>query len=69
MGISIMAGAITTLGSGLFLMPCTIIVFNKFGVIISSTVIFSFFYASMLFGSMVHMCGVEGKQGDILACC
>jgi predicted RND superfamily exporter protein len=68
-GISILAGAITTFGSGAFLFPAVLITFTKFAVIISSTVLFSFLYSMFFFGAMCHAFGVEGKTGDITACC
>ena len=57
MGISILSGTFTTFGSGIFLAGGTISVFNKFSVLISTTVLFSFAVAMLLFGTIMHIVG------------
>ena len=65
MGVSIFSGAVTTLGSGVFLFGGTIIFFKKFALIITMTVVFSSCYALVYFLAFLHVIGPEGKQGDI----
>ena len=49
MGISIFSGAITTMGSGVFLFGGTIIFFQKFALVILVTVLFSLLYSLIFF--------------------
>ena len=65
MGVSIFSGAMTTLGSGIFLFGGTLIFFQKFALIITTTVIFSLSYAMIYFLAFMHIAGPQGKQGDI----
>ena len=65
MGVSIFSGAMTTLGSGVFLFGGTIIFFQKFALIITTTVIFSLCYAMIYFLAFLHVFGPQDKQGDI----
>jgi len=65
MGISILSGAFTTFGSGVFLFGGKIIVFNKFAVLITCTVVFSFIVATLLFGAIMHAVGPEDGLGDL----
>ena len=57
MGISILSGAITTFGSGLFLFGGKMVTFHKFGVIISGTIGFSLVISMLLFGALMHTIG------------
>lgn len=59
MGISIMSGMITTAGSGAFLFGGVILTFQKFAVMITSTVTVSFLVAMVLFGAMCHSIGPQ----------
>ena len=68
MGISILSGTITTLGSGVFLFGGKMVTFNKFAVIITSTISFSFLTAMLLFGSLCHIVGPQDNIGDIYCC-
>ena len=65
MGISILNGSLTTIGSALFLLFGDLSVFFKFGVLISFTIIFSFVMAMLMFGALCHTIGPEGTQGDL----
>jgi predicted RND superfamily exporter protein len=69
MGISILSGAITTLGSGVFLFGGKIIFFNKFAVLITSTISISFAVAMVLFGAIMHVLGPEDGAGDLRNLC
>jgi hypothetical protein len=66
MGGTILAGSITTLGSGLFLFPATMIFFGKFAILITSTILLSFFYSMVFFASMMHAFGPNGLTGNIV---
>jgi len=61
MGISILSGSITTIGSALFLLGGQLSVFYKFGILISSTIAFSFILAMLLFGALSHIVGAQGS--------
>ena len=70
MGISIFSGAITTMGSGVFLFGGTIIFFQKFALVILTTVLFSLLYSLIYFMAVLHSCGPSGKtKGNICCCC
>lgn len=65
MGVSIMGGFITTLGSGIFLITCQISFFYKFGEIIAFTVAFAFIISVFVFSAMMKAFGPEGNCGNI----
>ena len=63
LGISILSGASTTIGSGTFLFFATIIMFNKFAALIYLTITFSLLY-SLIFNKYVQyvlLCLQENK--------
>ena len=66
MGISIFSGAVTTLGSGVFLFGGTIVFFKKFAMIIVLTVLISLLYSLVYFQAFLHAFGPNGKMGDIV---
>ena len=57
MGVSILSGSITTFGSGVFLFGGKIILFNKFAILVTCTITFSFFVAMLFFSAVMHICG------------
>lgn len=57
MGVSILSGAITTLGSGLALFGGRMRIMQKFAVIITSTITISFVSSMVLFGALCHVVG------------
>jgi len=61
MGVSIISGSITTFGSAIFLFGGDLSLYNKFAVIISSTVAISFMVSMFLFGAICHAIGPEGE--------
>lgn len=65
MGVSIVSGALTTLGSGVFLFGGTIIFFQKFALVICVTVLFSLVYSLAYFLAFLHAFGPNGRMGDI----
>lgn len=56
-GVSIVSGAITTMGSGVFLFFATMIIFNKFAVLIICTMVFSLLYSLCFFSALLHTVG------------
>ena len=68
MGVSIFSGWITSFGSGFFLFFAKIIVFSKFGIIITVTVSISLLVAMLLFGAIMHTCGPQNGCGNIVCC-
>uniref|UniRef100_A0A7S3IUB2 SSD domain-containing protein n=1 Tax=Strombidium inclinatum TaxID=197538 RepID=A0A7S3IUB2_9SPIT len=65
MGVSILSGAITTFGSGVFLFGGEMVFFNKFALLITSTIALSFFVSMMLFGALMHAFGPEEGFGNV----
>lgn len=68
MGVSILSGTVTTMACGIFLFGGQIILFNKFAVIITSTIGISFLTAMLLFGALCHVMGPQNGMGDICCC-
>lgn len=67
MGVSILSGALTTFGSGSFLFGGNIITFQKFAVLITSTISIAFLVSMLFFGAVCHIAGPENGQGDLCA--
>ncbi len=65
MGISVLSGAITTFGSGIFLVFCLIIMFNKFGIIICATIVLSIAHALIFFPAVNYIIGPQGNVGSL----
>ena len=59
MGVSIFSGAVTTFGSGVFLFGGHMIFFQKFALIITTTVAVSLAYALVYFTAFLHAFGPE----------
>lgn len=68
MGVSILAGFATTLGSGFFLLLCEVIFFRRFGETICLAVIFAFLIATFLYSSMMKTFGPVGNCGNVFCC-
>lgn len=64
-GISIVSGAITTIGSGLFLFLATVVFFTKFAFLICGTILFSLLYSFGFFTAMNHAIGPQKNFGNI----
>jgi len=64
-GISVMAGAITTLGASAFLLVTTLSFFSKFGIFMMSTIAFSLVVANVAFVALLALCGPENDVGDM----
>ena len=65
MGSTVIAGAITTAGSGSFMFLCQLGFFFKMAVLIVVTIMFSFIYSLGLFLSLCVVMGPEGTFGNL----
>jgi len=68
MGVSILSGTITTTGSGFALFGGVLDTFQKFAVVIISTILISFLSSMLLFGALCHVFGPEDGYGDVCLC-
>lgn len=68
MGVSILSGTITTLGCGISLFGGKLMTFQKFAVIITSTIAVSYLSAMLLFGALCHVMGPQNNFGDVCCC-
>ena len=64
-GISIVSGAITTIGSSIFLLMATILFYEKFAVLVLSTILFSLYFSLVFFVCINHWIGPNGHFGDL----
>eukprot|EP01083_Nonionella_stella_P149835 476462_1 len=65
MGISVVSGALTTFGSGFWLIFPEFLFFKKFGILVMSVVTFSLFFSMVYFTSCLARCGPQGKTGYV----
>lgn len=65
MGVSVFGGAVTTFISGAFLMPSKVEMFYKFGVLITTTAFFSFYFSMIFFASLMNTLGPQNNFGDV----
>jgi hypothetical protein len=65
MGISVTAGAITTIIAGAFLSLCILTFFVKFSFLICWTIVSSYLWAVVFFGALCMAMGPAGDFGDI----
>ena len=68
-GISILSGAITTLGASLFLFCAKIFFFFQFGVFIFSIILLSVLFSLFLFPALMSILGPQGLTGSFLNLC
>ncbi len=68
MGVSVLSGAITTFGSGVFLFGGQILFFPKFALMICSTITLGFLSSMLLFGALMHTLGPENGFGNVRSC-
>lgn len=68
MGISILSGTITSLGCGSALYGGETTIFQKFAIIITTTITMSFLAAMLLFGALCHTVGPQDDVGNIYRC-
>ncbi|MEM7568746.1 MAG: hypothetical protein AAF337_03025, partial [Pseudomonadota bacterium] len=62
-GISILGGSVTTLGAGFFLFFTTIIFFQKFAILLVTTISTSFLWSNFFFTSALSLVGPTGSFG------
>ena len=65
-GVSVLAGASTTLGASAFMLGSRILFFFQFGIFIFCTIGFSIVYALVVFTITIGLIGPEGDKGNIL---
>lgn len=63
MGVTVVAGGVTTFGSAIFMYACQLSFFSKMATLIAGTVAFSLLLSLLLF---MPLCAVFGPEGDIL---
>ena len=64
-GISVLSGAVTTLGASMFLLLALIIFFAQFGLFMFSTIGFSLLYSLGLFTTLIALVGPQGDTGSL----
>lgn len=64
MGIVVSSGAITALGSAVFLFGAQIMTFNKFAIIICCTIAMSYLVSIFFFGAFMHICGPKEEDDE-----
>lgn len=64
-GISIFSGAITTIGSGIFLFFAVVTFFQQFAILITFTILFSLMFSLGFYASLNHAIGPVRKVGDL----
>ena len=67
-GVSVLSGAITTLGASALLLLAQIIFFYQFGFFIFFTILFSIIYALILFTTFMGLAGPENNVGSLKTC-
>lgn len=65
MGNTVLAGAVTTCGSGVSMFACQLSFFNKMAFLICNTIAFSLLYALFFFMPLLFMAGPSGSSGYI----
>ena len=68
MGVSIFSSTLSTFLSGLALFFGQIVIFQKFALVICSTVIFSFLTSMLFFGALMHTLGPVNEWCDLCSC-
>ena len=64
-GVSVLSGAATTLGSSVFLLAAFILFFTQFGIFMFSTIGFSILYALGFFITVMGLIGPQGETGSL----
>ena len=64
-GVSILSGALTTIGASIFMLPAKIQFFIQFGTFLLCTIGFSLIYTLTIFTVVLSMIGPEDNVGDI----
>ena len=64
MGVSVLSGALTSLGASLLLFFCTLQFFSTFGTFFFGTILLAWLWANFFFIPALGTVGPEGIQGD-----
>merc|ERR1711871_1740780 len=67
MGVTVLAGAVTTLGAGSFMFLCKMVFFTKMAFLMTATIIHSFLFALVYFMAILALAGPTGSFGDVPA--
>jgi len=62
MGVTVVAGGVTTLGAAVFMFACQLTFFSKMATLIAGTIAFSLLYSLLFF---MPLCAVLGPQGRL----
>lgn len=65
MGSTVLAGAVTTCGSGVFMFACQLVFFNKMAFLICVTIAFSLAYSILFFMPLLYLIGPSGSYGNV----
>ena len=65
MVMTVIAGAITTFGAGVFMFFCQMLFFVKMATLICGTIVLSFLYSLGFFMAVLYLQGPEGNFGDL----
>ena len=66
MGLSVISGALTTIGAAVFMLFAQIQFFFQFGIFIISTIGFSLIFSLLGFTTFMSLCGPQGETGSLL---
>lgn len=66
-GVSVLSGALTTLGSAFVLFFTTVVFMTRYGTVIFCIILFSLFYSMTWLPSMLATFGPQGNTGDLKA--
>merc|ERR1711968_263184 len=69
MGVTVLAGAVTTLGAGMFMYFCQMVFFTKMAFLMTATIVHSFMFALVYFMSILALAGPQGSTGDVSSVC
>ena len=69
MGPTVVAGAITTGGSALFMFACQMTFFYKMAVLICITIFMSFVFSLGFFMAMIYVVGPQNSSGRVPTIC
>ncbi len=65
MGVSVLAGAVTTFGASVFLFPAVVLIFEVMGTILMSTIAYSLLWSTVFFPAVMMAFGPVGDYGDL----
>jgi len=68
MGSTVLAGAITTAGSSIFMTFCFLTFFIKMAILISLTITYALLFSSFFFMGLCFVAGPEGSFGNLPSC-